>query len=193
MQPCGCTRNCMIFIRINMNIVLFSGFIQCCYQIHSILKMHIIIGRTMNKQILSFQFRRIFNQRIVIIPCRIINRFLHVPLCVNGVIIPPIRNGCNGNSHFKNICAIKQTQRRHISTITPSPNTDSCFIHKTPVPYYFCGGNNIFRLQFSQIQVCCFFNIWSAGPGSAGINTKNNISFLCEQLIPHKIGTAIPV
>ena len=129
MQTSIATRNAVISVRIKISIVLFVGSDKAIGHFYGILKMHIVVGCAVYQKVITFQEISKIDWRIFFITVCIFFFGLHIAFGINRIVPLPIRNWRNRNGCFEYICALKCAQRRHITAITPTKNTDTRCIY----------------------------------------------------------------
>src|SRR5690554_2043025 len=184
------TVNSVVFIGVDEKVELFVGFHQSRDHFHSVLKVHVVVGRTVNQQVGAFEFFDEVDGRIVVVSGSVLLWRAHEALGVNGVVKTPVGHRRHRDAQFKLLGSLSQTQRTHIPTVAPAHHADAVGVYVIERTEILGGVNEILGFEFAELQVGGVLEITAPQPRSAGVDGYDDESLLCEHLVPHVICSA---
>src|SRR5699024_9037367 len=101
-------------------------------------------------------------------------RCAHKAFAINGVVVVPVGNGSYGYSGLEYRCSFTHTHTGHVSTVTPSPDSDAFFVHIRLVAHVEGGFHLVFGFLDTQVQIGAFGEFGTTSSGATPVYANHD-------------------
>ena len=100
----------------------------------------------------------------------IVRRKAHVPLGVNGIVIPPVNHRSARDTETKDIGVLQQAQSRHVSAVGESKDANTTAVDVVSLPHR-CGQRRLIgKINLAKLAINRILKGLGAASGSTAAN-----------------------
>ncbi len=146
--------------------------------------MNIIVGGTMNQQIIPLHRACMRYGRTIFVAIRIVAWCTHVPFGVNRIVKTPVGDRSDRYPGVEYAVSFGHTQCSGEATIAPAPNAYSFTINIRQAFKVFCCINQVVGFKLAQLKVGALSELFAPGSCSSWVDSAHHIALLGQKIVP---------